>query len=147
MHNTGGGDSELLLPVQHTDIAGGNQQVTVSVSGLKGGHSGGLVDVSSDKYAIMLLLLCRCILHMRRHMVMCRSGLNINDGRANANRLLATTVAAILTANPDAQLLSIKGGDKRNALAREASAVLAVSADRCGTVSSCLRCQAVCNDL
>lgn len=42
-------------------------------------------------------------------------------------RLLAATVAALLDSDPKMQLVSIKGGDKRNALPREASAVLAVS--------------------
>jgi hypothetical protein len=54
------------------------------------------------------------------------AGLNIADGRGNAVRLLAITVAALMDSNPQAQLMSIKGGDKRNALPREASAVLAV---------------------
>jgi hypothetical protein len=38
--NAGGGDSELLLPVNHCSIASGSQQLHVGVSGLKGGHSG-----------------------------------------------------------------------------------------------------------
>jgi len=57
----------------------------------------------------------------------CVTGLNIGDGRGNANRMLAITVAALLGAAPGTRLVTVKGGDKRNALAREASAVLAVS--------------------
>ena len=36
----GGGDSELLLPVERSSIASGSQQLHVGISGLKGGHSG-----------------------------------------------------------------------------------------------------------
>lgn len=36
----GGGDSELLLQVEHSSIASGSQQLHVGISGLKGGHSG-----------------------------------------------------------------------------------------------------------
>jgi dipeptidase D len=54
------------------------------------------------------------------------AGLNIADGRGNAVQLLAATVAALMDSDPEMQLISIKGGDKRNALPREASAVLAV---------------------
>jgi hypothetical protein len=45
-------------------------------------------------------------------------------------RLLATAVAALMDSDPEMQLVSISGGDKRNALPREASAVLAVGSRR-----------------
>ena len=45
-------------------------------------------------------------------------------------RLLAATLAALMDSHSQMQLVSIKGGDKRNALPREASAVLAVGCRR-----------------
>jgi hypothetical protein len=41
-------------------------------------------------------------------------------------QLLASTIIALMDSDPEMRLVSIKGGDKRNALPREASAVLAV---------------------
>ncbi len=51
------------------------------------------------------------------------SGIDINAGRANAIRLLAQVLLS-LRAGFDFQLASIKGGNKRNAIPREASAYL-----------------------
>ncbi len=36
----GGGDSELVLPVQREPVAAGSKELRVTVGGLKGGHSG-----------------------------------------------------------------------------------------------------------
>lgn len=59
------------------------------------------------------------------------SGLNIHEDRANAVRLAARAATAVLAAaGPDARLSEIGGGDKRNAIAREAMAVLIVPAGR-----------------
>ena len=55
------------------------------------------------------------------------SGLNINEDRGNAVRFVAQIVNAVLSAAPTARLASITGGDKRNAIAREASAMVLVS--------------------
>jgi dipeptidase D len=55
------------------------------------------------------------------------SGLNISEDRGNAVRFVAQIVNAVLSAAPSARLESVAGGDKRNAIAREASATLAVS--------------------
>jgi dipeptidase D len=54
------------------------------------------------------------------------SGMNINDSRGNAIKILARTLYA-LQAGTQIGIASLKGGNKRNAIAREASAVLAVS--------------------
>jgi dipeptidase D len=51
------------------------------------------------------------------------SGSNIHENRGNAIRLLVTTI--LRAALPDVRLVSVSGGSKRNALAREAHAVLA----------------------
>ena len=53
------------------------------------------------------------------------SGENINDGRANANKLMGRLLAALLPAC-DARLISIAGGSKDNAIPRECEALLAV---------------------
>jgi len=54
------------------------------------------------------------------------SGLNIAEGRGNAVQMCAATAAAVLRAVPGARLAALRGGDKRNAIAREASAALLV---------------------
>lgn len=56
------------------------------------------------------------------------SGLNIGEGRGNAVKMAAETLDAVLKAAPNARLASLSAGDKRNALPREALAVLLVSA-------------------
>jgi len=54
------------------------------------------------------------------------SGIDINAGRGNAIRILARTLYA-LQAGSKIGVASLKGGNKRNAIAREANAVLAVA--------------------
>jgi dipeptidase D len=53
------------------------------------------------------------------------SGTNIHEGRGNAIRILARTLYA-LQAGTQIGVASLKGGDKRNAIPREASSILAV---------------------
>jgi len=53
------------------------------------------------------------------------SGDDINKGRANANQLIVWFLARILP-QTDVQVASIKGGNLRNAIAREAEAVITV---------------------
>ncbi len=55
------------------------------------------------------------------------SGDDINKGRANAVQLLGRFLYSIL--DLDWQLVTINGGNKRNAIAREAKAVIAAEAD------------------
>ena len=55
------------------------------------------------------------------------SGDDINKGRANSVQLLGTFLYSIL--DLDWQLISIDGGNKRNAIAREAKAVIAAEGD------------------
>ena len=55
------------------------------------------------------------------------SGDDINKGRANSVQLLATFLYSIL--DLDWQLVAIDGGNKRNAIAREAKAVIAAEED------------------
>ncbi|PSC67193.1 aminoacyl-histidine dipeptidase [Micractinium conductrix] len=56
------------------------------------------------------------------------SGINIHEDRGNAVRMAAATVEAILAAAPTARLVSMHGGDKRNAIPRECSATVVVPA-------------------
>ena len=56
------------------------------------------------------------------------SGLEINEGRANANKLLARLVRQAI-ADDDARLCAWKGGNMRNAIPRTASAVLTIPAE------------------
>ncbi len=56
------------------------------------------------------------------------SGLEINEGRANANKLLARVVHDLLM-EFDCRLASFEGGNMRNAIPREAHAVLLFGAD------------------
>jgi dipeptidase D len=57
------------------------------------------------------------------------SGIDINAGRGNALRILAQVLGALVP-RFDLDLASIKGGNKRNAIPREASAVLFVDPAR-----------------
>lgn len=50
------------------------------------------------------------------------SGLNINEDRGNAVKMAANAVEAALEAAPGARLVSVSGGDKRNAIPRECRA-------------------------
>jgi dipeptidase D len=63
------------------------------------------------------------------------SGMDINIGRANANKLLFRALKAAADVS-DARLASVAGGDLRNAIPREAVAVVAVSADKADAFKS-----------
>eukprot|EP00208_Stichococcus_sp_RCC1054_P000030 CAMPEP_0206143220 /NCGR_PEP_ID=MMETSP1473-20131121/19682_1 /ASSEMBLY_ACC=CAM_ASM_001109 /TAXON_ID=1461547 /ORGANISM="Stichococcus sp, Strain RCC1054" /LENGTH=503 /DNA_ID=CAMNT_0053538521 /DNA_START=190 /DNA_END=1701 /DNA_ORIENTATION=- len=91
----GGGDSEILLPVEMESAPTGAVELQVTVDGLKGGHS----------------------------------GVNIHECRGNANQLLTRSLRALLGTVEGARVASMQGGDKRNALAREASAVVLVPSE------------------
>ena len=54
------------------------------------------------------------------------SGLNIAEDRGNAVRFAARVADAVMAAAPGTKLGSMAGGDKRNALPREAGAMLLV---------------------
>ncbi|EIE18888.1 aminoacyl-histidine dipeptidase [Coccomyxa subellipsoidea C-169] len=54
------------------------------------------------------------------------SGLNINEDRGNAVRFAARIADTVLRAAPGAKLAGIAGGDKRNAIPREATATVLV---------------------
>lgn len=56
------------------------------------------------------------------------SGLEINEGRANANKLLVRLVREAVAAY-EARLSSWEGGNMRNAIPREASAIVTIPAD------------------
>ena len=57
------------------------------------------------------------------------SGLEINEGRANANKLLVRFVREAV-ASYEARLASWEGGNMRNAIPREAHAVITIPAER-----------------
>lgn len=54
------------------------------------------------------------------------SGVDIHEDRGNAVRMAAVAVEKALVAAPNARLVSINGGDKRNAIPRECRAVVMV---------------------
>lgn len=54
------------------------------------------------------------------------SGLNIHEDRGNAVQLLARTLLALGSSAPGLRVASVRGGDKRNAIAREAQALVMV---------------------
>ena len=56
------------------------------------------------------------------------SGLEINEGRANANKLLVRFIREAV-ANYEARLASWEGGNMRNAIPREAHAVITIPAE------------------
>lgn len=87
----GGVDSTILFRYFPVDVPEGDVAVRVSLTGLKGGHS----------------------------------GCDINLQRANANKLMFRFLKDAV-ANNEARLASVSGGSLRNAIPREAEAVLTV---------------------
>ena len=83
----GGVDANILLPYQAEAVPSDHKAVRLTISGLRGGHS----------------------------------GINIHQGRATANKLLAELLVAIESL-PEVRLSEVSGGTLRNAIAREASA-------------------------
>lgn len=67
------------------------------------------------------------------------SGLNIHEGRANAILLCAAAAQSALQAVPAAALVSIGGGDKHNAIPREATATLMVPASEVSLLEESVR--------
>ncbi len=90
----GGMDMTVRFPVEWVSRDNGKAVVTVTLKGLRGGHS----------------------------------GVEIHAGRANANRLLARALHRAARDMPF-QIVSIRGGEKRNAIPRFAQATLHISAD------------------
>jgi len=64
------------------------------------------------------------------------SGLDIHTGRGNAIKFLARVLRSLATKYPTAQLSTIAGGSKRNAIPREAECVLYVPSTELPTVLS-----------
>lgn len=111
-------DVNFNLPVEHIPFPSGYELVKITVSGLKGGHS----------------------------------GVEIHKGRANANKLMAHTLCAIKEAllikeqEPDSPiyLAAYEGGDKRNAITKEATAFIAVPKKRtCDVIELADTCRRV----
>ena len=94
----GGGDSHVTLPVSRTRPPEGAQAVRLSLTGLKGGHSG--IDISLQ--------------------------------RGNAVRLLARIVD-VGARGARFHLAELSGGDKHNAIPREAFALVVLPADQVET--------------
>ena len=63
------------------------------------------------------------------------SGININEGRGNAIKILARILSTLADHMPF-RLASLKGGTARNALPREAHAVIAISPEHAGLLQS-----------
>ncbi|NHI02190.1 aminoacyl-histidine dipeptidase [Oceanimonas sp. MB9] len=91
----GGVDANITLPYQAEPVPAGYRAVRLSITGLRGGHS----------------------------------GINIHQGRASATKLLAELLH-VLTRHGNARLSSLDGGTLRNAIAREASALLLVPEEK-----------------
>jgi dipeptidase D len=61
------------------------------------------------------------------------SGMEINEGRGNANKIMARALVPVLK-SMDGVMVSIEGGNMRNAIPREAIAKIAVPADKAETL-------------
>ncbi len=90
----GGVDGTARFPFEPVDVEEGDIAVKVTLTGLKGGHSG-------------------CDIHLQR---------------ANANKLLFRFLKQAV-AEYEARLASVQGGSLRNAIPREAEAVVTIPAD------------------
>ncbi len=88
----GGINSEIELPFSLAALDDGVCQACLSVSGLRGGHS----------------------------------GVDINTGRASANKLVARILSTALDQMP-LRLISFEGGSTHNAIARDAQAKVALA--------------------
>ena len=88
----GGGDSTLKLPIKKENIPTGMKVFEVSVTGLRGGHS----------------------------------GCDIHEQRGNAIKILARILWKVKK-DMEIRIIDITGGDKHNAIPREAKAIVAVS--------------------
>ena len=92
--SAGGVNVTATLGYKEVDTDPADIAVKISISGLKGGHS----------------------------------GLEINEGRANANKLMARIVRQAIQ-DDDARLATWRGGNMRNAIPRTAEAVLTIPAE------------------
>lgn len=99
----GGCDSNLSWSLRPAAVTKGAEVCQVSVSGLRGGHSGG----------------------------------DIHENRANAIKLLAAVLRE--RGETGLQIMGISGGSKRNAIPREAKAVVAGPAGTIGALSAAAR--------
>jgi dipeptidase D len=97
----GGVDTTLTMSLQRDPLPSEWPQFTLTVGGLRGGHS----------------------------------GIDIHKHRANANKLLARTIARIGQDNRF-RLISIEGGSRHNAIARDAVASFAVAPVTAETISN-----------
>lgn len=91
----GGGDTVVSLPLNFTAAVPGKEFFTVSVGGLRGGHS----------------------------------GIDIHEGRGNANKILGRILWRALQ-GMKLVVGDIQGGSKRNAIPREARALIGVPKER-----------------
>jgi len=66
------------------------------------------------------------------------SGIEINAGKANANVLLVRAIREFNLAVPELRIGELNGGSTRNAIPREASAILALPKSRLGIIQSAL---------
>lgn len=90
----GGVDVTARFPFEPVDVEEGDIALRISLTGLKGGHSG-------------------CDIHLQR---------------ANANKLLFRFLK-VAVAEYEARLASVQGGSLRNAIPREAEAVITIPAE------------------
>ena len=70
------------------------------------------------------------------------SGMEINEGRANSNKLMARILLPLLR-DLKGELVSIEGGNMRNAIPREAQAVIAIPKKKASKAQKCIEAAAV----
>ncbi|MDP5209766.1 aminoacyl-histidine dipeptidase [Microbulbifer sp. 2205BS26-8] len=90
----GGVDVNAILPYTRDPIAVGSQAFTLSVRGLRGGHS----------------------------------GLDIDKGRGNANKIANRIIDTALGKIPELRIAALDGGSLRNAIPRESFCTLVIPA-------------------
>ncbi|MEF8879525.1 MAG: aminoacyl-histidine dipeptidase [Candidatus Thermoplasmatota archaeon] len=91
----GGGDTEITLPIEKEKISENMTGLKISVSGLKGGHS----------------------------------GIDIHEQRGNAIKIISRMLWKTIQGN-GVRITTLKGGDKHNAIPREAEATISVGEDK-----------------
>eukprot|EP00958_Prasinococcus_capsulatus_P022397 scaffold3158_cov389-Prasinococcus_capsulatus_cf.AAC.19 len=108
----------LLLPRFVGCAGGGNSTMTID----------GLTRAATPATSLMRLSV--------KGFVGGHSGLTIHEGRGNAVQVTALVVSRVLKQCEGTALVSLEGGDKHNAIPREATAVLSIPASQLDSVNS-----------
>ena len=137
----GGGDSVLSFPIQTEGLSGCLKPISLSITGTYASSSQLAFQpfnfeepliyflhrfLPSDSQIADLDYMDLPLEDIHAGLLGGHSGLNIAEGRGNAVKMAAEILYAIFAVCPGARLAHLTAGDKRNALPREATAIIYV---------------------